>query len=277
MYEDIEGISLVVEMRGHPPFPPSPQYAAARGLVRRQIKSCTACGLHCGMRDGPVPYQSVTIPPWFGVLGQSPGDKEDEKGIPFIGPAGRLLRAMFGNAGIDSQEVLFMNAVSCWPKGRQGDVPTDSELRACRSNVRNQILLLGDRPFILLVGGTALKVVRPDLKVSKHHGRVFLWQREEGTYTVMPILHPAAILRQRFLKEPTIKDIVRWVEIVEGNINPLDALAEDCIICGAYLTHLDPDGIGYCDEHWLRYGNNWQRARDYWEVKDNAPEQPRLV
>lgn len=244
---------------------PLPALAAARGRARRQVATCTRCPLAANCR-APVPYNGPTGNARSALciaIGEAPGNKEDELGKPFIGPAGRLLRALLTEVGIWPDDVMFANVVSCMPKadpeGRRIAVraPTDAEVIACRENLAAQIHA-ADTDYVLLIGGSALNAWRKDLKISRVHGQVFVW---DGQWVVMPIYHPAAILRDRGLKAPTLADLTKWTGIVKGEVPWSDALGEMCIRCPEWIWHLDPDGVGYCREHWKRYGDNWQRER----------------
>lgn len=273
---------IVLEMRSLPNVA-GPQLAAARGLCRRLVSSCEACRLVDAMPHGPVPFTGPEAggEPLFAAIGEGPGQQETRQGRPFVGPAGKLLRAMLAQVGLPASQVLFANVVSCWPRTGEGKnvkarTPTNDEMMACRYNLDAQVQL-STRPYVLLVGGTALKAVRPDLKVSDIHGRLFVWQRPEGSRWVMPILHPAAILRQQAFKEGTIRELRQWADIVLGEADPMAVLPDTCVKCGHYLDHIDPDGIGYCQAHWGRYGGNWQLARTAWDKKADGPEQPSLL
>lgn len=276
---------MEVEIVAPPEYPGDMAMARYRGLVKHTIQSCTACELVCGMQElgvSPVPY-SAPFTPSFCVVGEGPGSDESRVGRPFVGRSGKLLRAMLGAVGITGSDVLFANVVSCWPKASDGKAtraPTQKEAAACRGNLLAQTLLCR-KPYVLLVGGTALSAVRPDLKVSKVHGRILLWNVEvEGevfqSYYCMPILHPAAILRQRVLKDPTMDDLRRWADIVKGEIDPEVLLGVDkqgeltCVICGDYMSHFDPDGVGYCEKHWGRHGREWLAARDRGEGQNQT-------
>lgn len=262
---------MEIEITSRPNIDPTTM-AKLRGLVTRQVSSCTACGLVCGMPHGPVPYTGPSDG-LFTAIGEGPGPDESRLGAPFVGRSGKLLRAMLSQVHIGWDQVLRANVVSCWPKTTDGKgtrAPSDAEARACRENLLSQVGI-GNAPFVLLVGGTALRAVRPDLKVSKIHGMIFLWTMVDPltgsnlwSNWVMPILHPAAILRQRVLKEPTIQDLKLWADIVKGEMDPAMCLSDGCVVCNDFLSHYDPDGVGYCEKHWGRHGNDWKLAREFW-------------
>ena len=75
------------------------------------------------------------------LVGEQPGDQEDRKGEPFVGPAGRLLDKALGEAGIDRRDVYITNAVKHFrftptPKRRIHETPGPEHLRACRPSPR---------------------------------------------------------------------------------------------------------------------------------------------
>src|SRR5215510_9860406 len=108
------------------------------------ILSCTKCDLSSKCRS-PVPFsppQSTSqLPPanprvyQCGVLGEAPGRREDKLGRPFVGPAGRLMRRMLDEAGWNSDDLWYMNAVSCWPRG----TPKAEAQNACWGNMLDQL------------------------------------------------------------------------------------------------------------------------------------------
>jgi uracil-DNA glycosylase family 4 len=238
-----------------------PALARQRGLIRRRIASCAACGLRAGC-SAPVPFEAPPGP-ICAVIGEAPGADEDRRGRPFVGPSGKLLRAMLKVAGIEPDEVLWANTASCRPP--ENRAPTGDEMAACRGNLMDQ-LDLGPR-YVLLVGATALSAFRSDMKISQVQGQVFVWM---GKWVVMPILHPAALLRRRELKKPTQDQLAKWSMIVKEEVEALYCLGDRCIRCGDVLDHYDPDGVPYCSTHFPRYGNSWRKERSRWETKPQS-------
>lgn len=270
---------LMVELK--PPLLPldGPQLARQRGLVRRQILSCTSCGLREGC-SAPVPWSGPETgrQPGFLALGEAPGKTEDRRGMPFIGKSGKYLRALMEKSGIDVDTVMFANAVSCAPlvtKGKAQEVrmPVDAEMKACRQNVMDQLIVAQTR-YVLLVGGTALKLWRQDMKISDIHGGVFIWLDQ---WAVMPIYHPAAALRDRSLVGAIERDLEKWRYLTSDELDPLECLGTLCIKCGDFSSDMDPDGVPYCTEHYLRYGGNWKKSREKWVDKIPGGEQMSLL
>lgn len=236
------------------------ELARYRAVTKRQVVGCQACKLRTGCK-APVPMTSPTTtgPAKVLVIGEAPGKREDELGRPFVGPAGRLMRAMMQSAGWDLDEVAWCNTVSCLSSGAPGVI----ERKACRGNLRDQVAGSG-ATYVILAGSTACDAWRGDLKVSDVHGGVFLWG---GLWVVMPVYHPAAILRDMTLKSRTIGDLTRF-QLIAGEVmgdSWMDALGEKCVKCGDTVVHYDPDAVPYCQRHWLKHGGEWKRERERWE------------
>lgn len=231
----------------------------SRARTKLQVRTCKKCSLveKCA---GPVPMRG----PITGgaakvtVIGEAPGKQEDSAGVPFVGASGKLLKAMMMQTGFDLEETAWCNTVSCWPR-REPPTPKREEMMACRGNLRDQVISSG-ATYCLLVGGIATQAWRSDLKVSDVHGRVFLWG---GMWIVMPIFHPAAILRDQTKKKPTIDDLAKFSQVVKDDAG-LTALEGKCVKCGEYVNHYDPDGVAWCERHWLRYGNQWREELERW-------------
>ncbi|HAZ48579.1 MAG TPA: uracil-DNA glycosylase [Cyanobacteria bacterium UBA11369] len=124
------------------------------------------------------------------IVGEGPGQNEDETGLPFVGKAGQLLEKILASVGIDSdRDVYICNAVKCRPP--ENRVPTSEEIAACRPYLLEQIRIV-DPKIILLSGATAARSLLNEKRgITKIRG---LWIEWEGRLT-MPILHPAYLLR----------------------------------------------------------------------------------
>ena len=84
------------------------------------------------------------------VLGEAPGRVEDEAGQPFVGPAGKLLRAAFRRFDLVPEEMAILNTVSGWPRG----TPKQSHIDACEHNLWMQLRLIRPR-YVLVLGSVA--------------------------------------------------------------------------------------------------------------------------
>ncbi|MBE9215204.1 uracil-DNA glycosylase [Plectonema cf. radiosum LEGE 06105] len=124
------------------------------------------------------------------IIGEAPGQNEDETGLPFVGRAGQLLEKILASANIDSeQDVYIANINKCRPPGNRN--PTTEEIKACKPYLLEQIRLVNPK-IILLTGATALKGLLAEKRaISKIRGQWIEW---EGRLC-MPIFHPSYLLR----------------------------------------------------------------------------------
>lgn len=235
------------------------------------------------MRDActaPVPmdYPTPTAQLDYAIIGEAPGPDEDHQGRPFVGKSGKLLRDLMAGVGLDEDKAAWMNAVSCYPhtselrvRGDRPRAPSDTEMSACRRNLMTQ-LEAANVEYVLLVGGTALRVWRPDLKISDVAGRVGLWM---DRWVVMPVLHPSYVLRQgKPSKLRLAEDLFKFRLVVAGELDWDQWLAVDCTAAGCVggMARMDRDGLAWCAKHWMaRQGGAgrkaWKDARDRWGMK----------
>lgn len=280
---DAEG--AVTEIRALlPPVLPPAALAKLRGRTVRQVTGCQACPLHQFTSDGPVPMELGSDtrgrPARWVVVGEAPGPDEDARGRPFIGKSGKLLRARMQNEGMDTDEGVFMNANSCVPRDEARGkfrTPTDDEQMACRPNLLAQLEASG-ATCVLLVGAKALHTWRPDLQVSTVNGYPYKWTLPFGDVMVVPVLHPAGVLRNRagmdefnfaiYLFAAMVEDAVNWQADPFLDHYPLDWMSTKCGRGDRTpMAHYDPDGVPYCEEHWERWQFAWRRARERWDGK----------
>ncbi len=156
----------------------------------------------CGLRDGctQVVFGEGDPQAALMLVGEGPGQTEDELGRPFVGKAGQLLDRILAAAGFRREEVYITNVVKCRPPGNR--VPTDAEMMTCLPYLHAQIRII--RPAILVcLGSTAVRaVVSPSLRISQARGR---WHERWGV-RIMATYHPAALLRDPSKKRPVWED-----------------------------------------------------------------------
>jgi DNA polymerase len=123
------------------------------------------------------------------LVGEGPGEQEDIQGLPFVGPAGKLLDSLLAALSFNPQDYYITNIVKCRPPGNR--VPTDAEAHSCLPFLREQFKLI--RPLITVcMGSVASKyLIDPDIRITKARG---VWAEKKGCY-FMPTFHPAALLR----------------------------------------------------------------------------------
>lgn len=139
-------------------------------IVRANIRSCTSCPLH-KVGNGPVPFTGLPGMRIM-VLGQNPGEEEDREGKPFVGAAGRLMRGVMKEVGIDPLKVWWGNQVQCHTVDNRQ--PTKMETLACHKH--KMAMILACQPeVVLLAGEYSLQTFQPKLKLMWQHGRPFEW------------------------------------------------------------------------------------------------------
>ena len=130
------------------------------------------------------------------LLGESPGKVEDSQGIPFVGPAGKLLDKIFDAIGYDTDNIYLSNVTFCRPVAKelrkQNYTPLASQIEICMMLVEHMIKLL-DPKVIICCGLTALKAVMHNysLKLTPNEGQ---WIKRTDNRWIFTMSHPARIL-----------------------------------------------------------------------------------
>ena len=130
------------------------------------------------------------------IIGEAPGAKEEEIGLPFVGRSGQLLDKLLVNSGIDiALDVYFCNVVKCRPPNNRR--PTKIEIRENLPWLYQQIKLV-DPYIVVLVGTTAVEsILRIKTRISIIRGKWINWEER----IVMPVFHPSYLLRNPSKKE----------------------------------------------------------------------------
>jgi DNA polymerase len=132
------------------------------------------------------------------LVGEQPGDDEDEEGRPFVGPAGRLLRELLAEVGIDERQVYVTNAVKHFKWRARGtrrihDKPNWSEIRACDHWLRLELALVRPRVLVCLGATAAQALLGRSARVTELRGRVH--GDSDLAPAVLVTFHPSAVLR----------------------------------------------------------------------------------
>ena len=156
--------------------------------LKTHCNNCQRCDLAAGRTNVVVSRGSPKAP--IMIVGEGPGQQEDEQGLPFVGKSGQLLEKILAAVRFDSEkDVYICNVVKCRPPGNRA--PTTDESAACKGYLLEQIRLV-DPKIILMTGATALKGLTGEKKgITKIRGQ---WMQWEGRLC-MAIFHPAYLLR----------------------------------------------------------------------------------
>ena len=133
-------------------------------------------------------------------IGEGPGQTEDETGKPVVGRAGQLLDKMLAGVGLSRDNIYIANIVKCRPPQNRDPLPAEQE--ACIEWLRNQVSLIRPKIIVFLGRISAMKLMKPDFKVTKEHGQFF----EKNGVLMMGTFHPAALLRSPGNKPDAFED-----------------------------------------------------------------------
>lgn len=139
-------------------------------------------------------------------IGEAPGQKEDEQGRPFVGPAGQFLDELLGTIGLKREEVYISNVVKYRPPGNRD--PTPEEKEQCMPWLKMEISLIKPKVIVPL-GRHALGHFFTKLSITEAHGKpqILRSARDDGKeVTIFPIYHPAAALHNGSLRQALYDD-----------------------------------------------------------------------
>jgi len=174
-----------------PLIPPHPTLAKLRSAA----VGCTACDLY--KRGTQTVFGEGSPHARVVFVGEQPGDKEDQKGKPFVGPAGRVLDKALAAAGLDRQDVYLTNAVKHFkwePRGKRRihKKPNQLEIMACRPWLEAEVAVLKPEVIVCLGATAAQSLLGSGFKVTEQRGEMMSHQL--APY-ITATVHPSSILR----------------------------------------------------------------------------------
>lgn len=170
--------------------------------------SCQKCGL-CQERHHVV-FGVGNLKAKVMFVGEGPGENEDLQGEPFVGRGGQLLDKFLAAVDLDRKtNVYIANIVKCRPPQNRDPLPEEQE--ACIPWLRNQFALIRPKIVVCLGRVAAMRMMKPDIKITKEHG-IFL---EKNGTLMMATLHPAALLRNPSQKPAAFEDFLQLREKID--------------------------------------------------------------
>jgi len=156
------------------------------GLTAEAL-ACTACRLaegrtHVVFGDGNPDADVV-------IVGEAPGQREDEQGLPFVGPSGKLLDRLLGEIDLRREDVYISNIVKCRPPKNRD--PRPDEIEACKGYLREQLSLIDPKVVVTLGNFSTKLLLNTETGITRLRGIAYQWW---GRYLI-PTFHPAAALR----------------------------------------------------------------------------------
>jgi DNA polymerase len=177
----------------------APFVPASRSLrtLAGAVQECRGCPLWADATQavfGRGPRQAELM-----LVGEQPGDKEDLEGEPFVGPAGRELRAALELAGIDRDDAYLTNAVKHFkwrPRGKRRlhQTPRAGEIEACKPWLEAELEAVRPRAVLALGATAARALFGTKVRVTKDRGKLL---ESELAPVAAVTIHPSAILRLR--------------------------------------------------------------------------------
>lgn len=134
-------------------------------------------------------------------VGEAPGEKEDLSGEPFVGAAGKLFNKYLEAVDIKREEVYIANILKCRPPKNRDPQPAEED--ACINWLREQVKLINPKMIVCLGRISAMRLIKPDFKITKEHG---VWFERNG-YDMCAVYHPSALLRDPHKKEDMLTDM----------------------------------------------------------------------
>jgi len=175
--------------------------------LKQECAGCRACELCHGRNHLVFGVGSENADVMF--IGEGPGEQEDLKGEPFVGPAGQLLDTMLEIIHLKRSEVYIANIVKCRPPRNRDPLP--EEQNACVGWLHRQIELVNPKIIVFLGRISACYFLRPDFKISREHGQ---WFELDGR-KAMAMYHPSALLRDPSKRPETFVDLKKLQQEIQ--------------------------------------------------------------
>jgi uracil-DNA glycosylase family protein len=191
---------------------------ATHDLAKLQTaaRSCQGCDLYQHATQtvfGEGPRNAKLI-----MIGEQPGDEEDRKGHPFVGPAGRLLSKAIKEAGLDREKIYVTNAVKHFKFEERGKrrihaKPSLAQISACKPWLEAELESIQPEIVVCLGATAAQALMGPAFRITKQRGIFFPhpWAKR-----VVATIHPSAILRAPERYEEEYDLFLRDLRLIAG-------------------------------------------------------------
>lgn len=152
--------------------------------IAQDILKCQRCELR-SFALAPVPGLG-SIKSTYILIGEAPGKEENEKGIPFVGSAGKKLDKLIKQAGLDLNDLYITNTCRCRPPKNR--TPTKKEIRACQSFLWRELLLIKPT-YVITLGATPLSLFC-SYGVTQTHGTMWEVELPDTLEEIMALVNP---------------------------------------------------------------------------------------
>ncbi len=189
--------------------------------LAERAAGCTQCGLSAGRTNVVFGYGDADAD--LMIVGEGPGQREDDQGLPFVGRSGQLLDQLLGEIDLRREDNVYIgNVVKCRPPGNRD--PRQDEIDTCKGYLREQLRLVDPKVVLTLGNFSSKLLLRTEIGITKLRGRAYEWW---GRFLV-PTFHPAAALRgsARVLEEMRA-DFALVADVVAGRLRYEEAAAPE--------------------------------------------------
>ena len=173
--------------------------------LKKQIAEIDACDLK--NHANQLVFSDGNFRSKIMLVGEGPGQKEDETGKPFMGDAGKLLNKMLAAIDIKRESIYITNVVNYRPPNNRK--PTTAEINKYSKFLYEHISIINPK-ILIIMGGTAMEaLIGNNFKISKERG---IWKDviiKGKTYLSIVTFHPAYLLRQPDQKKYS------WIDLKE--------------------------------------------------------------
>lgn len=145
-------------------------------------------------------------------VGEAPGEKEDLSGIPFVGAAGKLFDKFLEAVDIPRDSIYICNILKCRPPKNRDPLPSEEDM--CIDYLRDQVRLIKPKMIVCLGRIAAMRLIKPDFKITVEHGKWFT----RGDFEICAVYHPSLLLRDPRKKEDMLKDM----QDIKARLDALD-------------------------------------------------------
>lgn len=139
-------------------------------------------------------------------IGEAPGKKEDETGLPFMGAAGKFLNEMLASIGLDRKNVYITNIVKYRPPKNRD--PSTDEKQAFLPYLMRQLDVIAPK-LVVTLGRHSMEYFLPGVKIGEVHGQPQKIDTPERSWMILPLFHPAAALYNGGLRQTLLSDFAK--------------------------------------------------------------------
>jgi DNA polymerase len=177
--------------------------------LQRDVAGCQKCDL-CETRTQTVFGSGSKNPDWL-LIGEAPGQSEDQQGLPFVGNAGQLLTEMLRACGLSRDEVFITNILKCRPPDNRD--PKPNEIANCHDYLDRQLALLQPKIIVAVGRIAAQALLNTHVPIGKLRGKV----HQFGSTPLVVIYHPAYLLRSLSEKRNAWLDLQLAIQTYNNN------------------------------------------------------------